>query len=755
MPIRRLVVPALIVVSLLVLAGPALGSSSGVVISSLRLRTAASPYDEYVEIRNTSSATVDLSGWKLLDCYTSGGTSRVGTETTVPAQTRLPAGRTFVFGKDRGDYTGVADLTYPFQVKEDGGFRLDDATGAVQDAAGAAAATGCHEGTGLALPATGSDVTFTRTRDTDDNATDFTGPAGAANGTACAADCAPPPVVTPIDALQGSGSATPFAGRTVTVTGVVVGVDSQQGVSNYVNLDPRQAGVYLETPTALQDSDPATSEGVFVGGLAAGARTRDRVGETMTVTGTATELFGLTTVDATGRAPSFTGTGDPANLPTPALLDPARAAAQTVSGGGTRSYYEALEAMRVSLDVGTADSGGTNKFGELFLRPGTARARVFRDPAQTAGPPELIAASQDAGSADVDPANPSANPPSSTRVEADLFDRVRGLVGPLGFSFSQYKIVPQPGAAPRVIPGPIPYPPPVPEPRPNTLRVANFNVENLFGVGAVDDGHTFTAEEVDAKTTRIADAVGRVLRRPDLVAVEEVAAREPLADVARKLGGYRAYWEPSNDARGIAVGFLVKSGLRVTDERQIGGDATTDVAGCADAGSSAARLFNRPPLVLDVRRGEDRFTAIGNHWASQSHPEACREAQAAYVRDYVAGLEARGRDAMVLGDLNDFEDSPALTTSLVGQGTSLANLWYEAPPGERYSYQFSGQLQTLDHIFVTRGLHRHVRDMRYVHFDNDYFDRGPRRAAGVSDHDAPLVTLGLGRRGRGRSVRGG
>ena len=37
-------------------------SPSGVVISKLRLRTAASQFDEYVEIQNTSSATVDLSG---------------------------------------------------------------------------------------------------------------------------------------------------------------------------------------------------------------------------------------------------------------------------------------------------------------------------------------------------------------------------------------------------------------------------------------------------------------------------------------------------------------------------------------------------------------------------------------------------------------------------------------------------------------------------------------------------------------------
>ena len=97
---------------------------------------------------------------------------------------------------------------------------------------------------------------------------------------------------------------------------------------------------------------------------------------------------------------------------------------------------------------------------------------------------------------------------------------------------------------------------------------------------------------------------------------------------------------------------------------------------------------------------------------------------------------------MVIGDLNDFEDGAALTQNLVAPGVTLKNLWSEAPADNRYSFQFDGQLQTLDHIFVTDGLHAGVRDVRYVHFDNDYFERDEtRHAAGVSDHDPPLVTI--------------
>ncbi|MCW2984245.1 MAG: hypothetical protein JWR63_1815 [Conexibacter sp.] len=749
MRMRRLVSPAVAALAvtaaaLLALAGPAAATSpSGVVISKLRTRTAASQYDEYVQLTNTSPATVDLSKWQLYDCYTSGGTSRIGTDgDALPAGTKLPAGASFVFGKSAGDYTATADATYGFQVKEDGGFQLRDAAGAIQDGAGAPG-TACAEGPGITLPATGADFTFTRHDDTDDNAADFGAPSGSADGTACGAPCAAPPTPTAIHAIQGAGATSPLVGQKVEITGVVVGVDNQQGVANYVNLDPRQAGIYVEAPTIAQDTDTTTSEGIFVGGLPAADRAASHIGQTVTVSGTVTELYNLTTLNATGQAAAFTGTAKPANLPAAVQLDPDSAAAQTVAASGSRPYYETLEGMRVSLATGTANSGGTDKFGELFVQPGTARKRVLRDPnGPAAGPPNLLSLAQDAGSADVDPANPSATPASTTRVKADLFSRVTDAVGPLGFSFSEYQLLPQPGHRPAVAPGPIAYPPPAPEAAPGTIRVANFNMENLFGAGMTDDGHTFTQAEIDAKTTRLANAI-KLMHKPDVLAVEEVASEASLQEVAAKLGNYSAIWKASNDARHIAVGFLIKSGIAVTDVRQLGVSATTTASGCADDGTSA-KLFERPPLEIGIQKGDARFALIGNHWASQSHPEACRQAQAAFVNDQVRALESSGGAVMVLGDLNDFEDAPALTGDLVANGTTLRNLWSRAPATNRYSFAYNGQLQTLDHIFVTKALAARVQGLLYVHFDNDYYERNDTTApTGVSDHDPPVVTLSL------------
>ncbi|WCB93570.1 hypothetical protein DSM104299_02283 [Baekduia alba] len=724
-------------------SGPAVAASpSGVVISKLRTRTAASQYDEYVQITNTGETSADLSDWQLYDCYTSGGTSRIGTDgDKLPAGTTLPAGQSFVFGKNAGDYTGTADALYSFQVKEDGGFQIRDAAGTIQDGAGAAG-TACAEGTALTFPTTGDDYTFTRAGDTDDNAADFGAPSGSANGTACGTPCAAPPAVAAIDAIQGSGATSPMVGQKVAITGVVVGVDNQQGVSNYVNLDPRQAGIYVETPTIAQDTDTQTSEGIFVGGLLAADRAASHVGQTVTVTGTVTELYNLTTLDASGQAPLFTGTAKVANLPAPVTIDPASAAAQTVAANGTRPYYETLEGMRVALASGTANSGGTDKFGELFLQPAAARKRIMRDPATPVGPPNLLDLGQDAGSADVDPTAPSATPTSTTRVKGDLFDKVTGAVGPLGFSFSEYQLQPQPGQRPTVVKGATTYPPAAPEGGAGTLRIANFNMENLFGAGMTDDGHTFTQADVDTKTTRLANAI-KLLHKPEILAVEEVASEDALKEVATKLGNYTAIWRPSTDARHIAVGFLVRDGVQVTDVRQLGIDATTTESGCQDA-PTGTKLFERPPLQISVKKGTTRFTLIGNHWASQGHPEPCRQDQAAFVAGAVRDIELSGGSAVVIGDLNDFEDSPAVSGDLVS-GTTLKNLWKKAPASNRYSFAYNGQLQTLDHILMTKDLYAKATGLLFVHFDNDYYERNETTApTKVSDHDPPVATLALG-----------
>jgi predicted extracellular nuclease len=742
-------IPLLAIIGLLAAAGTASATSpSGVLISQFRLRTSASTFNQYIQIANNTAVPVDISGDQLFDCFTSGTTAQVGNDgNPLPAGTVLPAHGSFVFGKDTGDYTGVSDATYNFAIRETGGVELRNAAGVVQDSFGAPG-TVCAEGPGITIPTTGTNFTFTRMtangalQDTDNNTADFAAPTGSADGTPCGAACAPsaPPAPAAIDKIQGNGASSPLVGDKVQITGTVIGVDNQEDVSNFVDLEPESAGIFVETPTADQDNDPTTSEGIFVGGLPAADRIATEVGKTVTVSGTVDEMFGLTTLDATGQTPAFTGQSSTDDLPAPVVIDPVKAAAQTVSSNGSRPYYETLEGMRVQLTEGTANSGGTDKFGELYLDPGTQIGLNLAGEDTPLGPPDLLDVGQDAGSANVDPTDPSAEPPSSTRVNANLHDHVKNVIGPLGFDFDDYEIYPQLGKPPKVIHDGVKFPPKAPAAQAGTLRVSNFNMENLFGAGQTDDGHTFTQAQVDQKTTQLANAID-LMHDPDIIADEEVASQTAYQEVASKLKGYTAYWKPSNDERHIAVGFLVKKGVKVLKVQQLGKTATTPLSGCQDNTGEGPVLFERPPLAITVQDGGLTMTLIGNHLASLSHPEACREAQAGFLAGQVQQMEAAGQHVIVIGDLNDYQDSPAFTRNLLA-GNSLQDLWFRAPENNRYSFQFDGQLETLDHIFVDNFLSPLVKKVLYVHFDNDYAGvTDPNSPIEVSDHDPPVAVI--------------
>lgn len=720
-------------------ADPASASPNGVVISELRFRGPSGGNDEFVELKNTSGSAVDVSGYRLQGCNSAG---TIGTRATVPSGTALGPDQHFLFTNTAaGGYSGAVpgDAGYNTGFADNGGARLADAAGTVVDQAGSSGTNPCKEGAGLSLPTANGDNSFERknggAQDTDDNAADFDGPkAGNPQNLGGDGGGGPGPEITKIHAVQGPGAESPIAGQTVTVEGVVTGIDDEIGASfgpnNTIRRFPEDAGIFVQEEAADADSNPDTSEGVFVGFV------RDRAayepGDVVRVNGRVNEKFGLTMISETiNQEPEKVGT---APVPEPVNIDAARAGAQDPQ---TRPYYETLEGMRVRLATGTANSGGTNKFGELFITPGTEKDRVFR----TETEPGLIATDADAGAGDPD--NPFRDPDgSTTEVKADLFDTVGGATGPMTFAFSNYRIMVQPGELPAVADTGVAYPYDELEPATRKqFRIASFNVENYFPVGGQLDGGTVGEEEFAEKTARLTDAINDRLERPEIVAVQEVYDLATLRALAASLGGYTAYLEEGNDDRGIDVGFLVKSGVRVEGVTQYGKTATApEGLDCSDVDGG---LFDRPPLAIEVKTkgGFGKFTVFSNHFSSKAAPDACREAQAAFVRDRVAELEADGERVIVAGDLNAFEDESALRTLEDGK-TTLDNLWDEAPEEERYSFAFQGRLQTLDHVLVTDGFGERFGDFRYAHFDNDYHEReDPTDGHHVSDHDPPVLTL--------------
>ena len=135
-----------------------------------------------------------------------------------------------------------------------------------------------------------------------------------------------------------------------------------------------------------------------------------------------------------------------------------------------------------------------------------------------------------------------------------------------------------------------------------------------------------------------------------------------------------------------------------------------------------------------------------------------REGQAETINAYVDGILANGRASddkvVVLGDLNDFQFFPVVdlitgqvtrvvanvdgTPSVFEVGSPvLAELISKLPENERYSFNFDGNMQVLDHILVTNNLFDSA-NFDIVHINSEFIDQ-------ISDHDPSVSSLAFSR----------
>jgi uncharacterized protein len=751
-------------------AAPAAAASTTVVISQVYGGggNAGSTYtNDFVELYNRSTAAVSLSGWTIQYASATGATWQ-----STPLTGSIAPGGYYLVQEANGT-AGTTALPTPDAF---GTIPMSGTAGKValrnvattctnpcSSAAGTVDFVGfgtANDFEGAVAPAPSNTNAILRggtprgNLDDDRNATDFA--AGAPTPTNSGTGGGGGPTLTAIHDIQGAGSVSPKNGQTVVIEGIVTGWDDEIGYDNSpCTAFPRDAGIFVQSEDALADADPLTSEGIFVGNVSPRANyplgTKVRLTGVVKDGGGGAPPFDQTRMEVTTQ-PTVLSSG--AALPAAIVIDPAQGSSQAAS----RPYYESLEGMRVALATGVANAGGTNKFGELFLEPGAVAIDTLQRTDAAARQISRIGTSDDAGAGN--PANPLIEHPSSTRVLADKGDTVANVVGPFDYSFGLYKIVVQAGTLPTVAKTGSAYPfnLTLPPAGGNNTRIASFNVENLFPTGGSLDCTTLTASDYATKRGEVVNAIGTLLKAPDIVAVQEIgdlrgtnpSSLAVLQDVATDLGtsgagSYTAYAQEGNDNRGIDVGFLVKSNVTVNSVTQYGktfANPTSFV--CGDV---TGLLFDRPPLVLDATLPGTlgNVLIVNNHFASKAANDACRVAQAAFVQNLVKGFETAqlGRKVIVTGDLNAFEDDGALTTLGDPSQTTLSNLWSNAAEPDRYSYQFSGLLQTLDHMLISSSLTGQVADFRYAHLDNDYYKRTSSSPDGhkVSDHDPPVLTL--------------
>lgn len=248
-----------------------------------------------------------------------------------------------------------------------------------------------------------------------------------------------------------------------------------------------------------------------------------------------------------------------------------------------------------------------------------------------------------------------------------------------------------------------------------TLRLASFNVENLFARyrfkdairPAEDDGFTINdlafriydeeSKKITAKAIREVNA--------DVICLQEVESL-PVLDRFNSfyLGGmkyaYRAVID-SFDPRAIDVAVLSRypiSALRSHREER--------------NKTNTAFLFSRDCLEVDVQVGGKTLTLYINHFKSMmGGRDETRPRRVAQAERVAAIVDARWKKSgykgnfVVLGDFNDYpEDKTSLSALLNHKG--LDNVLTRLPEAERWTHYYAGgnSYSQLDYLLLSAGL---------------------------------------------------
>lgn len=566
-----------------------------------------------------------------------------------------------------------------------------------------------------------------------------------------------PDDLTPIYLIQGDGLSTPLPRQRVSTFGWVSGVQSN--------------GFYLQDPTG--DGNPETSDGIFVYTSSA---PRVNAGECILVRAAeATEYYAkteLTTPRSLETLPDALCGGEslaavPAPLPAP-NVEPA-------------SLLEPFEGMLVAFEaLEGVVQGPTRQFSngnvEIALiaeqaLPFVQGGRVFQwNPSDAAG---LIFLGNGLGAA-----LPQAG--WGDRVQVRATEPGRPVVAVVDYSFGKYLLLPLPGQEIQVL-SRRGVEERTAQPDAGAFRVCSFNVLGLGrGLDQLSDEAAY-----EAALRQRAAAISDGLQNCEIIGLQETGKPEDAENLARVLTEISGL-----DYRAIAfVGpgtsspdFPLTNSLLVRDDRVTVLHAQNEQA-CSRfsfsvrliPGQCPARqlpLFSRPPLVADllVRGpwGEGyTLTVVVNHWRSKRGDESVNVVHRTLQAEHVAMIVQTRLDAdpgahvVVLGDLNDFEGSEPVLTLQNGpepaEGAVREEermlLWhaFEAlPRQDRYTYNFNGASQTLDHLLLSPAMTADFGGMDIVHINADFpqAQAGAAESApgsssiyGSSDHDPLVLTV--------------
>ncbi|TFC49762.1 ExeM/NucH family extracellular endonuclease [Cryobacterium sp. TMT2-17-1] len=806
---------------------------TGVVINEAYLNggsTGATYLNKFVELYNPTDAAVSLDGTSLQYRSATGAANPSG---TLALSGSIPAKGYYLVQGTANSTSGAAlptpNATLGFSFGGGGGTLFlasqatqltAPATGSLLNAPGVIDLLGY--GTSLTFETTvasAASVTTALTRatglDTDVNSADFivaaptpTNAAGEAAATPVDPTATPTPTPTPtptattppvpaaalaINEIQGSTDAGAQTGKVVTTTGVVTATYPTGGFK----------GFYLQTPGtggAVDLTTHTASDGLFVYTNALAAPVT--AGDYVSVTGTASEFFGLTQI-------TITALSDVTALDKAGIVGPVPA---TVGLPSTDAARESLEGMLVSPqgDFTVTNNYATNQYGEIGLAAGTtplvgptvtARPGTDAYTAAVAGNKARAVTLDDGAttnflsSINKDKPVPYLSTTSPVRIGAAVTFATPVI---LDFRNSAWKFQPttelvpataaavQPAtfadtrtAAPRSVGG--------------DIRLATFNVLNYFAttgdsitgcsyytdragtpitvnsgcdargaatqvsferqqakiVSAINalDAHVITLEEIENSARFGKD---RDFALANLVTALNTDAGSPVWAFVPSPAALPA----SEDV--IRTAFIYKTAAVET----VGGSTIFDDAAFVNARQPLAQAFQ---LVGDAGSS---FLAIVNHFKSkgsgtgadantgdgQGASNLSRVNQATALVKFADTLKTSTGIARVFltGDFNAYDQEDPIKVI-----TDAGYLSQEAKSGE-YTYAFGGTVGSLDHVFASPEANAAVTDvdvwninsvesvaLEYSRYNNNVTDFYVADAFRSSDHDPAIVGLDL------------
>ncbi|MCX7523008.1 ExeM/NucH family extracellular endonuclease [Microbacterium sp. STN6] len=574
--------------------------------------------------------------------------------------------------------------------------------------------------------------------------------------------------------VQGTGEASPLAGTTVTVEGVVT---ADHRVGGY-------AGIYIQTQGSggATDQTPGASDGVFV---YLGKTTTDAaIGDLVRVTGPVSEYYGLTqiTASAAGAIEVVTpGVGVPAATPLP---DSVRGAAR-----------EAYEGMLVE-PTGTykvASSHQLYNYGTLWLSAGADPLVKNTEAARPGADADAVAAANRADRIFLDDgyniqvsnkAYPGDQPYFTKNTVVRNGDTVDFPAKPyvLSYGFDDWRLqptVPITDASPADLKPTFEPTNPRPEAPPavgGDFAVASFNVENYFTTlqsQNADARGAKTAAQLAVQKSKIVAAVNAL--GANIVTLEEIengihfgiGVDDSLADLVDGLnaaaGGDVWAYVPTPAALRNAVDTTDVIMTAIIYKK----NAVTPVGDSKTVIDESVWGNAREPIAQTFTAGTKTLTVVSNHFKSkgggtgdepadgQGFFNADRVAQAKSVLAFVNDLKASsGSDnVLLLGDFNSYsmEDPIRVFTD-----AGMVDLVTAKAKGQ-YTYSYDGEVGSLDHALATPALAKSVAGAGVWDINApEWSDRGyafgaaeagtPFRASdhnpikvGITEKDAPIA----------------